>query len=104
MNLTDQPSAPDPARLYLASGPPSLTVVTLPGYAKEVATDFNGFPGIDESIGHRVRPFGPTLSSSFRHIGARFKIKSSCSSCRAAGSPASSLDVGPSRRPLSMSS
>jgi len=82
MDLPDEAGEPKSAELCRAGRAFSIPVVALSGYSKKPAAHLNWCPSVDKSIDHRVRPFGSTPSSSSSHFEARFRIESSCSSCR----------------------
>lgn len=74
MDFSNQTSEPLPAQLCRARGAFSITVVALPGDAQESAAGLYGCPGVDETVDHRVRPFGSIHSPSESHFEARFTI------------------------------
>lgn len=82
-------------------------VVVLARHTENDAATINGCPGVNESVDHRVNPFGRGLSSP-KSVGAWRTIANSVSSSRirrrAARSSVDSLDGTPGRRPWSMSS
>jgi len=83
MDLPDETGEPESAELCRAGPAFSIPVVALSGYSEKAATHPRWCPGVDKSIDHRVGPFGSTRSSSSSsHFEARFRIESSCSSCR----------------------
>ena len=80
-DFMDQARESLPAQLLGARWVFSIPVVALTGDTSESATSLYGRPGIDETIDHRVRPFGSTRSSPESHLEARSTISRSCSSC-----------------------
>src|SRR5690606_31769278 len=108
VDLADQSSQPASAELGGAGGALSVPVVALARDAQKAAAGVHWSSGVDESVDHRVRPFGATPPSSSSHIAARRRIAISCSSCRtrprAARSSADSRLLRPGRRPWSISS
>lgn len=74
MVFTNQALEPLSAQLCRAQGTFPLSVVALPGDAQDPPARLYGCPGIDETVDHRVRPFGSTRSSSESHFDARFTI------------------------------
>lgn len=82
VDLPDQTGQPAAAQLSGTGRALSVPVIALTGDAQQAAAGARGCPGVDESVDHRVRPFGATPPSSSSHVAARRRIAISCSSCR----------------------
>ena len=107
VDLADESGQPLTAQFGGGSGFPLVFVVVLAADAKDSATTIYRRPGGDESVDHRVHPFGRGLSSP-RNVAACRTLASSVSSSRmrrrAARNSGDSLDGTPGRSPRSMSS
>lgn len=103
VDLPDQPCQPLSTEFRGTGRKFAVPVVALAGDAQDAATGVDRSPGVDESIDHRVRPFGQTPSSSSSQVAARQTIASSCSSWRmrprAARSSADPWVLRPGLRP-----
>jgi hypothetical protein len=71
VDLPDQARQPLPPQLTWTGGSAFVLVVALPGDAQDPAAPIDRCPGFDESVDHRVEPFGRGLSSSRNFAAAR---------------------------------